>query len=310
LRLAASLLVALLVLNVGYLFQGVGRPLASYPLSHPLLHALAGSPIGSLPCPLPAQYLLGFEDQYREASGEFSVYLMGHLTTQGWWYYYPLAWLFKLPLMFHALLAAVLGALALRKRSWSVLLAAGLAVPAFSLVAFVTVTNIDLGIRYLLFLMPFACLVVAHLAWPQLSSGLRVLLAVCLAYHAGSVALNHPQYIAYFSEVCGGAARGHLFLADSNLDWGQDLLRLRRYMEEGSISSVAISHFGLVDPAVYGIESVPLSDPNGPETVVISVNLLLGIDPWGQGAGVAPYRGREPRARVGYSLWVFDRIRE
>lgn len=121
---------------------------------------------------------------------------------------------------------------------------------------------------------------------------------------------RHPHYIAYFSEVCGGAERGHQFLADSNLDWGQDLLRLRRFMQENNIPSVAISHFGLVDPRAYGIDCAPLTKPNGPETVVISINHLLGIDPWGQAAAVGPYRGREPRARVGYSLWVFDRIRE
>ena len=308
-RVAATLLVALLVLNAGYLFQGVGKPLAVYPMTQPLLHALAASPIGSLPCPLPAEYLLGFDDQYRESSGEFPVYLMGHLTTEGWWYYYPLALLFKLPLMFHVLLAAVFGALALRKLSWSVLLAGCIAVPVVSLLAFMTITNIDIGVRYLLFLIPFACLAIAHLATPQLSQRLTVLLVICLAYYGGGVMLSHPDYIAYFSEICGGPARGHLYLADSNLDWGQDLLRLRSYMEKNHIPSVAISHFGLVDPVVYGIDYVPLSDPKGPDTVVISANLLLGIDPWGQAEGVARYRGREPRARVGYSLWVFDRIR-
>lgn len=310
LRLAASLLVAILVLDTGYLFQGVGQPIAAYPLSHPLLRALAVSPLGLLPCPLPVEYMLGFEDQYFEASGKFAVYLLGHITTGGWWYYYPLGLLFKLPLMFHLLLAVLLGALLLRKLPLSLLLIGSLAVPAFSLVAFLLFTNIDIGVRYLLFLIPFACVAIAHLAKQQLARNRKVLLGVCLAVYAGGVILIHPHYIAYFSEVCGGSERGHQFLADSNLDWGQDLLRLRRFMQENNIPSVAISHFGLVDPKVYGIDCEPLTKPDGPGTVVISVNHLLGIDPWGQAAGVGPYRGREPRARVGYSLWVFDRISE
>lgn len=308
LRLATLLLTAMLVLDIGYLFQGVGQPLSTYPLSQPFLHALAESPIGLLPCPLPAEYMLGFEDQYREASGIFQVYLLGHLTTKGWWYYYPLALLFKLPIMFYILLGILVGALILRKLQLSLLLIACLIVPAFAMFAFTVFTNIDLGVRYLLFLIPFACIAIAHLARPPLVRSRKILLVLCLIVYASSVIMYHRHYIAYFSEICGGPARGHLFLADSNLDWGQDLLRLRSFMQEKNIPSVAIAHFGLVDPALYGIDYVPLRNHNGPETVVISVNLLLGIDAWGQARGVEPYRSRAPKDRIGYSLWVFDRI--
>ena len=245
LRLATLLFTALLVLDIGYLFQGIGQPLSAYPLSHPFLHALAESPIGLVPCPLPAEYILGFEDQYREASGKFQVYLLGHLTTEGWWYYYPLALLFKLPLMFYILLGILVGALILRKLPLSVLLIACLIVPVVAIVAFIIFTNIDIGVRYLLFLIPFACVAIAHLARPPLVRSRKILLGFCLTVYAGSVLLYHPHYIAYFSEICGGSARGHRFLADSNLDWGQDLLRLRSFMQEKNIPSVAISHFGL-----------------------------------------------------------------
>jgi hypothetical protein len=307
LRGAAVLLTALLVLDAGYLFQGVGLPLAAHPLRHPLLRVLADSPLGALPWPLPANYVLGFDAQYREASGKFAVYLLGQLGTGGWWYYYPLALLFKLPLGFHVLLAALLVAVARRRVAPSLLLVGSLGVPAFALAAFVLLTDIDIGVRYLLFLLPFACLALAHWARPPLTRGRLWLIGACLASCAGAALLNHPHHLAYFSELCGGPSRGHRFLADSNLDWGQDLLRLRRFMREQGIDSVALSSFGLVDAGVYGIDHVPLDHPAAPETVVISVNHLLGIDPWGQAAGVEPYRGREPRARVGHSLWVFDR---
>ena len=312
LRLMISLSIAIFVLDAGYLFEGVGQPISSYLLNHPLLHTISSSAIGSLPSPLPAEYVMGFDDQFVESrSGRLFVYLLGQLTSKGWWYYYPLALFLKLPIMFHILLCALLVAIVMRKIPMSLFLIGNLAVPLFSLIMFIIFTNIDTGVRYLLFLMPFVCIAIAHMTKIKLKQGIqRALLPICLVLYAGSVMVYHSNYIAYFSEICGGGSRGHLFLADSNLDWGQDLMRLRRYMQEKNIPAVAISHFGPVDPAVYGINYVPINYPGGPETIVISVNHLLGIDPGIQIEGVEQYRGQKPVDVVGYSLWVFNRIKE
>ena len=44
-----------------------------------------------------------------------------------------------------------------------------------------------------------------------------------------------PHYLAYFNEAFGGPANGYKFLADSsNLDWGQDLKGLKRFMEKNT----------------------------------------------------------------------------
>ncbi|KUG21684.1 hypothetical protein ASZ90_008554 [hydrocarbon metagenome] len=312
LRLMISLLIAIIVLDAGYLFKGVGQPISSYLLSHPLLHTISSSAIGSLPSPLPAEYVMGFDDQFVESrSGRLFVYLFGQITSKGWWYYYPLALFLKLPIMFHILLCALLVAIVMRKIPMSLFMIGSLAVPLFSLIMFIIFTNIDIGVRYLLFLMPFACIAIAHLAKMKLKKRMQeVLFSVCLLLYAGSVIVCHSNYIAYFSEFIGGPAKGHHYLADSNLDWGQDLLRLKSFMQENDIPTVAMSHFGPVDPSVYGIKYTSINDPAGPEMVVISVNHLLGIDPGAEIVGVQRYRYRMPIATVGYSLWVFNRIKE
>jgi hypothetical protein len=306
LRLGTVLLLAWLVLDAGYLFQGVGLPLSAHALTHPLLRSLADSPLGGLPFPLPADYVLGFDAQYREASGKFAVYLLGELGTGGWWTYYPLALLFKLPLPFFVLAAVLVGALLLGRIRPTSLLVGCLVVPGFALACFVLLTNIDIGVRYLLFLLPFGHLAVAHVARPPVSDRIRALLAVCLGWYCISSAATHPHYLGYFSELCGRTAGGHRCLADSNLDWGQDLVHLRRYLAQRGLSSVALSHFGLVDPAVYGIPHHPPGPAPERDVVVVSVNHLLGIHPWGRPDHLEAYRGREPSARVGASLWVFD----
>lgn len=300
---------SIIVLDTGYLFKGVGQSLSSYHMHHPILKTIFSSLIGKIPSPLPADYIMGFDDQYVESSGIFSVYLLGQLTNKGWWYYYPIALIFKLPLMFYIILCILLVAIVMRKISMSLLLMGSLTIPLFVLVMFIIFTNINIGVRYLLFIISFLCIAIAHLAKIQSKQGrLKALISTCLVLYAGSVIVYHSNYIAYFSEICGGGKRGHHFLADSNLDWGQDLVRLNRYMQEKKISTVALSHFGPVDPLVYGINYVPVYYPDGPETVVISINHLLGIDPGKDIIGVDQYRRQKPLDVVGYSLWVFNRI--
>ena len=45
-----------------------------------------------------------------------------------------------------------------------------------------------------------------------------------------SVLLYHPYYLAYFNQLAGGPSGGYRVLVDSNLDWGQDLPGLVRYV--------------------------------------------------------------------------------
>jgi len=42
-------------------------------------------------------------------------------------------------------------------------------------------------------------------------------------------------------------------MVEGNLDMGQGLLMLKSYMEERRIDSVALSYFGDIDPARYGL---------------------------------------------------------
>jgi len=310
LQLLLVLGIAILVVNAGYLFNASGQPLAGHTFSHPLLQTLSSTWIGQLPLPLPADFIRGFDLQYAQAAELFSGYFMGEVTPAGWWYYYPAALLLKTPTLFWLMLIALLIMIAKRRLPLTPLLVATLTMPVIGLVAFSALTSINIGVRYLLFMMPFLCLALSHL---MVAEGARVhlrgLALVCVAY-AASVAVFHPNYIGYFSELAGGPTRGHKYLADSNLDWGQDLIRLRAYMHTNGINSVALSNFGLVDPVAYGINYKPVAAAGVGDTVVISINHLLGLDPWDQANGVEAYRQQLPKARIGTSLWVFDAIRQ
>ncbi len=133
--------------------------------------------------------------------------------------------------------------------------------------------------------------------------------------------LTYPDYLAYFNELAGGSSNGYRWLVDSNLDWGQDLPGLQRYVEEHGFKEIYLSWFGSARPEHYGIPYRPLPgyplhqgeaetfafNPYhpAPGTYAISVSNLQGValrDPdtflW--------FRQRQPTARIGHSIFVYE----
>ncbi len=95
----------------------------------------------------------------------------------------------------------------------------------------------------------------------------------------------HPHYLSYFNELIGGPANGHLYLADSNIDWGQDLKRLAAYARRHPEEKIKLAYFGSADPTRYGFacQALPsfLSWGRPAEleagTYVVSVTQRLGV---------------------------------
>ncbi|MBI3695497.1 MAG: glycosyltransferase family 39 protein [Acidobacteria bacterium] len=226
------------------------------------------------------------------------AYLLGKVSTEGRWYYFPVAVSVKttLPLL---LLAAIGAWLAARSR-------AGL----YPIAAIAVILNIamagrlNIGIRHVLPIYPFFAILGSSVFaegrnWGRTS---RVVLMALLAWHAAESLVAHPDYLAYFNEIAAG--NEERFLADSNLDWGQDLARLVKFTRERQIESVLLSYSGSSDPAKLGLRgSVFRWRPPQSGWVAVSVNHLvgLGIDP----AYSAWLRTQPPVARVGKSICVY-----
>ena len=64
----------------------------------------------------------------------------------------------------------------------------------------------------------------------------------------------------YFNELAGGSQNGHNILDDSNLDWGQDLGRLRSVAKANPDTPLYIATNWMFDPAAYGFDAQRLSD--------------------------------------------------
>jgi Dolichyl-phosphate-mannose-protein mannosyltransferase len=204
----------------------------------------------------------------------------------GWAAYFPVAFLIKSPLPELLLGALGLAAIAARRaRPRDALLATGLAVFALSYGAFSVLATMNIGERHLLPLHPaLAVAAGAGAAWAGARWGKALLVALVL-WLGAETAFIHPNELGYFNESVGGWKNGWRWLADSNVDWGQDLLRLARFTKENGDPEVKLAYFGAVDPrglvarATNLTSAYPFGEPASltPGVFVVSVNQLLGI---------------------------------
>ena len=204
----------------------------------------------------------------------------------GWAAYFPVAFLVKSPLPELLLGALGLAAIAARRAvPRDPVLAAGLAVFALSYGVFAVLATMNIGERHLLPLHPILAVAAgAGAAWAGTRRG-KVLLLALVLWLSAEIALVHPNELGYFNEAVGGWRNGWRWLADSNVDWGQDLLRLARWSKENGDPEVKLAYFGAPDPREYVPRATNLTSayPFGesarltPGVYVVSVNQLLGL---------------------------------
>jgi 4-amino-4-deoxy-L-arabinose transferase-like glycosyltransferase len=284
--LAPGLATGWLVLHLGYGFEGTldwqGKADLVRRIPHPVARA-AGWVAAAL---VPRPYLNAVGRQAHVALSGWRNYLMGEVSTDGWPHYYLVALALKETIPFLLLLAAAAAALRLRRKPLRDEMA--LVLPFALFLAVFSLGRVQIGIRYLLPAFPFLFVFASRLValpgrWRRPA---RAGVLLLLAAHAASSLRAGPDHIAYFNEIAGGPAGGYRYLADSNLDWGQNRTRARQWADE---------HGAAFDPAVPPDEGL----------VVVSANRLLGLTDTAD-----RYRslreGRAPVARVGANWLVFD----
>ena len=96
-------------------------------------------------------------------------------------------------------------------------------------------------------------------------------------------------------------------LGDSNLDWGQDLARLGRYVERQGIENISLGCFGPTSPEVVGIKSYRRLNPNERPRgwVAVSVLHLQGIYRDPSGGDFSWLRDHAPHVKIGKSIWLY-----
>lgn len=301
-----------LVVNAVYGFSGVGRPLSEFALQSQLLTGVARQ-FPWFPSPLARDVLIGFDVQKFETEGQYPALLLGEVYSGARWYFYPVALALKLPLATLALLA--LAATSARGRLDHALPL----IFGWILLAGMTLgTQINIGIRYILPILPLLYVVIGGL-WRPATGWRRTAATVLLALAVIEPLAQAPHYLAFMNALGGGPTKAYRQLNDSNYDWGQDLDKLGAWMHENEQQQVILCYFGSVDPRVYGVTYSSLLEPDDEsEYVVVSSYFVAGLDHWlrtprgrSEERVSLPYH-RElaelaPAARVGRTLFVYRR---
>jgi dolichyl-phosphate-mannose-protein mannosyltransferase len=276
--LALAFLVSGVTICAGYLFQEVGRPLNSSQFASGAGKLVQRIIPGAAPLPLPVSFITALDNQLRDAAIGDPSFLFGRFYNGGKWFYFIALLAVKTPLPLLVLFFLGLGrALALRMHRgilpWLLLMPAVLLFVVFSFFS-----NKQLGLRMLLPAAPFVWLFVAVcVCAASKRRSWSAIVTVLLVWCGIETVVIHPHYLTYFNQFAGGPSKGFRFAADSNLDWGQDLIALRNFQTQHETGPIQLLYFGRVDPAIYGIDyrvpDLAAGQPLGPGLVAISNSL-------------------------------------
>ena len=202
-------------------------------------------------------------------------------------------------------------------------------------------SNLNIGIRHILPTLPFIYILVSYqifrwLAKEQIKiesvnpihvisqifrsyfkTAIKIVVVTgLLIWYLLSAVFTYPFYLAYFNELVGGPAQGYKYVVDSNADWGQDLKRLARFVEENNIDKIRIDYFGGGSPSYYlGDKFEPWWAARGPEPgwLAVSATLLMGStgqtapgfirNPQDEYTWLLKY---QPVAQIGFSILVYN----
>ncbi|MGM0487599.1 MAG: ArnT family glycosyltransferase [Planctomycetota bacterium] len=339
--LAAILVISVYVINCGYLFEGSLWRLERFQFKSVMFSgckSLAAAPaegtnrftetwLGKLRVPLPAAMVQGIDEQRFDFERGLPSYLRGKWKRHGWWYYYLYALAIKMPLGTLVLMVLAVGATFVghgRRISWRdemVVVLSGVAVLMFVS----SQTGFSIHSRYVIPVLPFLFVCVSKVAWllelgafTPTRIGVAAIIVASLMWSVFSSLWSYPHSLSYFNELVRGPKNGGGHLLDSNIDWGQDLLYLKDWLDEHpEVILDGMACYSSYPPSFVGIARAPLPPPwcdthtqrssrsianAGPRVgwFAISITHLNRAD-----QRYRSFRRLEPTAMAGYSIYIY-----
>ena len=271
---------------------------------------------------LPEPYLYGVVDV--SAVSIFPTVIFGKYYPAPQWFYYPAIFIIKSTLAFLAFCClAPLGAALWGKQFQREMLF--LVIPPAFYLAVAMSSGVNFGVRHLLPVYPFIIILVSFAAWNlgKRHGALAALVLALVVCHVASSVRAFPNYIPYANELWGGPAKTNELLTDSNVDWGQGLTAMKRYIDQHQIKDCWFANFSAmaVDVSYYGIScrvlppafdaqfqsGMPIVPPQVDGPVFISASEVSQtfssidvVNPY------LPFKRMSPSALIAGSILVYD----
>ncbi|WP_161571044.1 phospholipid carrier-dependent glycosyltransferase [Granulicella sibirica] len=267
---------------------------------------------------LPEAYLFGWTKlatSFTEGAG----FLFGHIYPRGTWLYFPAALLIKSTLTLILLLVAATFALKRFRRE-----AVILAIALFTILIACLPAHVNIGVRHVLAIYPFAILLAAAAAL-QIARRSRYAAAIVSALFVFQCATSlhaYPDYLPYANEAFGGSSRTYRMLTDSNVDWAQQLKEVNAWTTSHHVTDCwfAYSYLSGAPPydktpcrplptglAMLAGQPSPVVPSHLQGTLLVSAEDAAGVL-WGPGS-LNPYRqfqDGQPSELIGHSVLVYE----
>jgi 4-amino-4-deoxy-L-arabinose transferase-like glycosyltransferase len=288
----------------------------------------------------PESYIFGLADIV--ATGSRNTFILNRNYATGQWFYFPVAFAVKssavllLLLPFGLLLPFLSGE---KRREMMFLL-----VPPILFFAVALTSEMNIGVRHILPVYPFfiVAAAVGAIAVCRKFYFFRYVLIALLLYHATTAIRIAPNYIAFANDFWGGTNNTYRVLADSNVEWGQNLKLAGEYLARENISDCWFAGFAggelnhvqqpcrLIPGSLNWFATEELVEPTPPViegTILLSVSVLSphGGDEYLEvaqseqiaqiGGSIFIYRGRfevplaAALSHVGRATWLIRRKR-
>lgn len=227
-----------------------------------------------------ADYLFGVARVFQRVAGGNVAYLMGEVNTKGFLLYFPIVFLLKEPLaiLFFLFLALGFGILRftrsltassknfcleiwqsakhyLRKNTSEFAL-------LFFILLYIATSisgKLNIGFRHLFPILPLMYILIAKNIFGFLKTQhqqrkliLNFALGIFTLFLIIETVSAYPYHTSYFNQIAGGPKNGYHYVTDSNADWGQDLKRLKIFLEDHpEIEKIKVDYFGMADLDYY-----------------------------------------------------------
>lgn len=273
---------------------------------------------------LPEAYIYGLADT-KISAASLPSYFFGRDDSGASHWYFPAAFVIKSTLPFLILFALTMFVLfrgGWQKRREIIFLS----IPSLFLFLLCTTSDLGIGYRHLFPIFPLLYILTAGCAANLVSKHPKSLYAFAflLLWQLVTTVKARPGLLAYANEAWGGPKKTHLYLSDSNVDWGQQLKAVRKFLETHPSQPCYFAYFeqGPVDFRDYGVNCRVLptgsalwsgfdtmhfgEDPNVSGTVLISDGVLEGADIPGKENPYSQFRSICATAVIDHGVYVYQ----
>lgn len=215
----------------------------------------------NIPVPVPS-YFGGLGSVSYLTTKGLPIFVLGRILEKNIFYFPILVFLLKTTLSL--LILIIISIILFRKiRRKSLMDELILVIPIVIIFGIFVFSNKVSGIRHVLPIYPFIFLFVSKIMnYKAKNKKIFILfMTIFVLHYAVNAIIIAPYYLSYTNEFAGGFGNAYKFFVASAIDQGQDLARLKAYMDKKGVKSAKLSYFGSIDPKDYNISYEYLPSP-------------------------------------------------